>query len=101
MELTVKGCAKELATFLAEVETQFNKAPDPEIINENESGQTLSIDGKSQAIKIRSCTEERMKRVEELRRLSQPMMDYLFQNYGPYCTVMITGQSVRMVGDEI
>lgn len=54
MELTVKGCAKELATFLAEVETQFNKAPDPESIGENESGQSLSFDGKSQTIRVKT-----------------------------------------------
>lgn len=54
MEIIVKGCAKELATFLAEVETQFNKALDPEIINENESGQTLSFNGKSQTLRAKN-----------------------------------------------
>lgn len=54
MEIIVKGCAKELAMFLAEVETQFNKAPDPESIGENESGQTLSFNGKSQTIRAKN-----------------------------------------------
>lgn len=54
MELIIKGCAKELATFLSEVETQFNKAPAPESIDKNESGQTLSFNGKSQTIRAKN-----------------------------------------------
>lgn len=46
--------------------------------------------------------EEAMKkRIEELKRASEPLIDYLYKYGSPYTTVMVTMDSIRVAEDSM
>ncbi len=40
-------------------------------------------------------------KIEALKELSKPLVDYLRENYDPYCEVVISATHIRLVRDEI
>lgn len=41
------------------------------------------------------------KKIKELNQLCAPVVEYLIENYDPYCSVVISDSHIKLVRDEI
>ena len=42
-----------------------------------------------------------MEKIKELEEISKPILEFLKKNYNPHTTVIISGDGIKVVSDEI